>query len=439
MLRIPAGTRDLCGDAVRIRDGIIHVAQQYMRAANGVELDTPIFELASTVHNIYGPEFNKLVYRLNTDGDDMILRYDLTVPFARYVGMTNQKIFRRYHAGKVYRSDDPEPNRARFREFRQCDFDIAGADPTGMYDVEILDLTNTILLRLLGDTFTIQINDRAIITDYLSRLRIKTDPTVICQIFDKLDKNGLEAIKAELMDKVDESKELVEFLDQVIALPPDPVCRLTAMRDQGLIGDAYDTMYRLCVRLNALNIRYTFNPLLARGLDYYTGVIFEATYDNVNIISTSIGGGGRYDNLIEKFSSHGKIPSIGMSIGVERIALIYDLDPAQQDRRDALLPVIKRVYVGSLGQDMLVHRLKVTSELRSRGVVCVLPTQENPKMKAMLGDVRKSNIGLMVMLAEDELRLDLIQIKLITDDPANNTKFNLPYAEALDYITKYAT
>ena len=167
IIRTPLGTRDLFGKDLLVREKIFDIAKKCFRLRNAVQLDTPVVELYTLVKNLYGDEFTKLVYKLNDGGgDDLILRYDLTVPLARYVATNGLKSFRRYQIGKVYRRDDPQISKGRYREFYQMDFDIIGDDQeTCIYDTEILDLMVELLDKLIGcGTYSIKINHREILS-----------------------------------------------------------------------------------------------------------------------------------------------------------------------------------------------------------------------------------------------------------------------------------
>ncbi|AYV76465.1 MAG: histidine tRNA synthetase [Terrestrivirus sp.] len=450
MIRTATGTRDLYNIDVKLRSHIFDVSKKCFECRNAKQLETPIFELYDTVKNIYGEEFNKLVYKLKDESDELILRYDLTVPFARYVGVNGLQLFRRYQIGKVYRSDNPQISKGRFREFYQCDFDIAGNDgETNIFDMEICDLAVDVITRLIGHNFIIKFNHRTIITDYLTKLNIPPDMfNSVTTSIDKLDKKTIDEIKQELTNKFanydnnnnnDDMNNIVdgiiEFIKNISSFNENNNSwedRLKYLYEQQFITeDTYHMFFKIMTQLSAMQIDkyFSFEPLLARGLDYYTGIIFEGYYYDKNVMESAICGGGRYDNLIEKFSNHGKIPSVGFSLGVERIVTILEI--IEKDFIKQLNELNNpEVYICTIGQNMVNQRIRLASLFRKKGVNCIMSHSENPKMGHQMADVFDNNIKFMIVVGDKELKNNQLTIKKIS----TKEQFTLDFNDAINHI-----
>ncbi|KAM9288723.1 histidine--tRNA ligase, cytoplasmic-like isoform 2-T2 [Morus bassanus] len=293
-----------------------------------------------TLMGKYG-EDTKLIYELQDQGGELLaLRYDLTVPFARYLAMNKITNMKRYHVAKVYRRDNPATTRGRYREFYQCDFDIAGQFDPMIPDAECLKIVHEILSDLqLGD-FLIKVNDRRILNGVFAICGIPESKFITtCSTVDKLDKMPWEEVKSEMVgekglspEAVDHIGEYVQLhggLDLIERLLQDPKLSQNKLAKEGL-GD----MKLLFEYLTLFGItgQISFDLSLARGLDYYTGVIFEAVLlqqenDHVEepVSVGSVAGGGRYDGLVGMFDPKGrKVPCVGVSIGIERIFSILE-------------------------------------------------------------------------------------------------------------------
>jgi histidyl-tRNA synthetase len=452
MIRTATGTRDLYNIDVKLRTHIFGIAKQCFECRNAKQLETPVFELYDTVKNIYGDEFNKLVYRLHDESDELILRYDLTVPFARYVGTNGYQIFKRYQIGKVYRSDNPQISKGRFREFYQCDFDIAGKDNgTNIFDMEICDVAVDILTKLIGNNFSIRLNHRIIIHDYLTKLNVPIDMfNTVTSSIDKLDKKTVDEIKLELIDKLNPNKNDNQLVDDIIDFVKSLISLDTSVQNnksEGIVlwkiklnylhenkfvtTDTYNSFTKIMTQLCYMDINkyFVFNPLLARGLDYYTGIIFEGYYNDSTIIESAICGGGRYDNLIEKFSNHGTIPSVGFSLGVERIVTILEATNSELIN-ELNLSDNPEVYICTIGPNMVNERIKLCSLLRKKGIRCTMSNSENPKMGNQMNDVFDQNIKLMLVIGDNELKNNQLTVKKIS------TKYQttLNFDDAIQYI-----
>ncbi|XP_068273264.1 histidine--tRNA ligase, cytoplasmic-like isoform X3 [Nyctibius grandis] len=339
-LKTPKGTRDHPPAHVALRDRLLAAVVACFKRHGAAAIDTPVLELQETLTGKYGEDV-KLIYKLEDQGGEVLaLRYDLTVPFARYLAMNKITNMKRYHVAKVYRRDNPATTRGRYREFYQCDFDIAGQFDPMIPDAECLKIVHEILSDLqLGD-FLIKVNDRRILNGVFAVCGIPESKFITtCSTVDKLDKMPWEDVKSEMVgekglspeaaDRIGEYVQLHGGLDLIERLLQDAKLSQNKLAKEGL-GDMkllfeYLTLFGIAGEIS-------FDLSLARGLDYYTGVIFEAVLlqqENEHVeepVSVgSVAGGGRYDGLVGMFDPKGrKVPCVGVSIGIERIFSILE-------------------------------------------------------------------------------------------------------------------
>jgi len=429
-IRNPVGTKDLDPKDVSIRNYILETTKECFRCYVTQEIDTPIMELYENIKNLYGDEFHKLVYKFKDDHDELILRYDLTVPFARYVGANGLKLFRKYQIGRVYRSDDPQAHFGRYREFWQADVDIAGSDQgSGIFDFEIVSLANDLLTRLLGTKFIIRLNHRIIISQYLRALNVPTDMIAkVCTSLDKLDKKTIDEVCTELKQKDLDAKVIINIKEFINETQINKNIFQKMYEQKMITDDIYIEFNKLMQRLKSINCKVIFDPLLARGLDYYTGIIFEASYDDKKIMPGSICAGGRYDNLIEKFSNHGHCPAVGVSLGVERIITILEAEERKIESKP-----INIVYVASIGANALEERIKICALLRNNNIPTMMSHLENPKMGTQITELlNNKDVKYMIVIGNNEISNGTLTIKCIADKTQNEYKKNEGIAFILD-------
>jgi len=304
-----------------IRDKAFKIITEVFKKHGAVEIDTPVFELKETLMGKYG-EDSKLIYDLNDQGGELLsLRYDLTVPFARFMAVNNLPSIKRYHIGKVYRRDNPQMSRGRYREFYQCDFDIAGPNYGKMIpEADVIKVVVEILTQLPVGGFNIKLNHRLLLDAIVTISGIKDELyRTVCSSVDKLDKEEWETVKKELIEK-GITEEQADKLWTFVQLKDKPKALLEKLQaNNDLVSNqkgktALDEMAILFDYLEILSIdKYcTFDLSLARGLDYYTGLIYETVLTDTDKVG-SISGGGRYDNLVGMFSGK-QIPAVGVSI-----------------------------------------------------------------------------------------------------------------------------
>jgi histidyl-tRNA synthetase len=317
-----------------IRNQAFDIIRRVFGRHGAVEIDTPVFELKDTLTGKYG-EDSKLIYDLaNQGGEILALRYDLTVPFARYLALNSVGNIKRFHIGKVYRRDQPAMARGRYREFYQCDFDIAGYYGRMVPDAECLCVMVEILSSLdIGD-FQIKLNHRRLLDAILDLCGVPADKfRTICSAVDKLDKEPWEVVREEMVDVKGLDPKAADAIGEFVLQKGDAWTMYHSLMKSNKFGthkgamDALEDL-RMCFSyLEAMGkLSYiSFDLSLARGLDYYTGIIYEAVCMNGNTQVGSIGGGGRYDNLVSMFQEAGKItPCVGVSVGIERVFTLME-------------------------------------------------------------------------------------------------------------------
>ena len=417
-MSLPNGMIDFTCDKINIHEHIFNIAKNIFLTRGSIQLDTPVAELFDNVNNLYGEEFNKSVYTLDSNDENkqkLFLRYDLTVPLARYVGMNGLRNFRRHQIGKVYRKDNAQIQKGRYREFYQCDFDIVGTDNnTFAYDLEMIDTINSLLEKLLGtNMFKIKLNHKNIVLEMLTKSNVPIElHNTICSSLDKLDKKSWTDIQTELEQKLLDNKSINTikmYYDKFSMCNSNNEITYKMLVEENLLeGNTLNNINIIMEFLKSTNCNhFVLDPFLIRGMDYYTGILFEALYIDNSIIESTILAGGRYDNMIEKFSNIDKVPAIGMSIGVERISLILNNKYTSKNPK-------YQVYIASLGNINYVETMKICSDLRNENIVTCMSHMNNQSMRQHFNTVFKENIPIMIIFGENEYKNNTVTIKNIT-------------------------
>lgn len=408
-------------------------------------LETPSFENLSTLTGKYGEEGDRLIFKILNSGDftakindadwqqrnaqkltsqlsEKALRYDLTVPFARYVAQNHGQLtfpYKRYQIQPVWRADRPQ--KGRFREFYQCDADVVGSESLWQ-EVDLVQL----YLKSFSDLripVTLHLNNRKILTGLAEYAGIADRLIDFTVALDKLDKIGREGVVKELMEK-NISAESVEKLDFLFVQSEDPMENLLQLKEKfstseiGLKGvEELEFVMTRCLDLGIEVDSLKFDITLARGLDYYTGAIFEVKADQV--MMGSVGGGGRYDNLTEVFGVK-NIPGIGISFGLDRIYLVMEeLGLFQEDEEES----VKFLFV-NYGEKEATEALRYMKVLRENGIACEL-YPEAAKLKKQFAYAEKRGIKNMVFLGEEEIANKTVTIKNMTTSEQNTVPFSI--------------
>lgn len=425
------GFQDLLPEEMVARSGVIEVIRKVYERFGFVQLDTPALEHLETLTGSAGTEVNKEIFRLETpEGEPAALRFDLTVPFARVVSQYREQIklpFRRYHVGPVFRADKPGPG--RYRQFTQFDIDIAGARSLAA-DAEVIAVLCE-AMRAVGlrrgpvSAFRIRISNRRLIDALLVGNGIVEEESIkhTLRVIDKLNKVGLENVRAELGDgRIDESgdpipgvhldAELVErILGFIGVVAPDRLAVVDALRSK--LPDTADSsaalaeMVELSGYLEVLGIAEAeaqFDPSLTRGLDYYTGPVYEIEITDCKSIG-SVGGGGRYNELCNRFLAQ-EIPATGASIGLDRLMTAL--------RELGILDYPKstvHVCIATVGRVAQTEVMKVATELRAAGFNTSTYLGGKKNMAEQLSDADRYEVPVAVILGEDELQRGELSVK----------------------------
>lgn len=295
-------------------------------------LDTPIIELSSVLLAKAGGETEKQIYRFNKGDNDLSLRFDLTVPLAKYVANRSNELifpFKRYQIGKVYRGERPQ--KGRFREFYQCDIDVIGSETLSiLYDAEIPSIIYDLFKKLNIGDFTIRINNRKILTGFFNSLELNSKVTDILRIIDKIEKIGEDEVKSEL-SLLDIDSDKVSKIIDFIRINGDAFTKIERLKNLGITDEIFNEgVNELETVINNIKARgldsnfYDVDLTIARGLDYYTGTVYETILKDYPSIG-SVCSGGRYENLATYYTDK-KLPGVGISIGLTR--LFYQLKEA---------------------------------------------------------------------------------------------------------------
>jgi histidyl-tRNA synthetase len=428
---IPQGTRDFDALTLRKRNYILSTIKSVFELYGFQPLETPAMENLTTLMGKYGEEGDKLIFKVlnnglnhennieaakagfekilegksSTDVTERALKYDLTIPFARYVAMNHTKLsfpFRRYQIQPVWRADKPQ--RGRYREFTQCDADIVGS-PYLISDAEFALIYNEVFNRLGLKDYELRINSRKVLSA-LSKVCNAPDKLVaITTAIDKLDKIGIAKVKAELTEK-SLTEEQVVIIEKYISISGSNDEKIKQL--SSIIGDNAEGNRGIEEIANVLRLTTNKNVVvdftLARGLNYYTGIIYEAKAPE-HVKMGSIGGGGRYDDLTGLFGVP-DIPGVGISFGVDRI---YDVLQELQLFPDNLEQSTKVIFFNMGGRES-VFAFGIMQQLRQAGIPSIL-FHEEAKMAKQFSYAEKNKIPYAVIIGSKEMEQGYCQAK----------------------------
>ncbi|AEV31861.1 histidyl-tRNA synthetase [Owenweeksia hongkongensis DSM 17368] len=427
---LPKGTRDLLPEAMQKREYILSVLKEVFRKYGFLPIETPAMENLGTLTGKYGEEGDRLIFKILNSGDfikksnkdafvaddsnafgqsvsEKALRYDLTVPFARFVVQNQNDLhfpFKRFQIQPVWRADRPQ--KGRFREFYQCDADAVGSDSL-LLELEFIRMYDEVF-KTLGVDAAIHMNNRKLLGGLAAALGITERLGEFTIILDKLDKIGEEGVRKEL-DKNGFDPKVGDGLFEIIGATGsneerlEVVSKLVSSTEVGAKG--VEEAKFLLENLKQLNLKneVVLDISLARGLDYYTGAIFEVKAKNVEM--GSIGGGGRYDDLTGIFGIK-NLSGIGISFGLDRIQIVMEELNLFTDEQVASTEVM---FV-NFGEKESLFSLTLANDLRDLGVKAeVYP--DNAKMKKQLDFANKKNIPNVVMIGSQEMEAGKFSMK----------------------------
>ncbi len=430
---LPQGTRDFGPEVVRKRNYILDTIKNVFELYGFQPLETPAMESLETLMGKYGEEGDRLIFKILNNGLDnkekenqvradfekilqgkntkgiteRALRYDLTIPFARYVAMNHQQLtfpFKRYQVQPVWRADRPQ--KGRYREFWQCDADVVGSNAL-LNEAELALIYHEVFTRLGLTGFELRINHRKILTALAELCGGTEKMTAITIAIDKLDKIGPEKVKEELRQRglTTPQVNLIEKYLGIHGSNEEILSGLTHLighTDAGKKG--IEELQWLHSQLSAISSKLTIDPTLARGLDYYTGTIFEAK-PPATVKMGSIGGGGRYDDLTGLFGVPG-IPGVGISFGVDRI---YDV-MEELNLFPAEVHTGTQVLFFNLGEEECRKAFGLMQELRRNSIRCEL-YHETAKFDKQFKYAEKKQIPWVVIIGANELKNNTCNLK----------------------------
>ena len=420
---IPRGTRDFGPLQMSKRNYILNTIKSVYERYGFAQLETPTMENLSVLTGKYGDEGDQLLFKVLNSGDYLSkttekdysegsksllpkisekgLRYDLTVPFARYVVMHRNEIsfpFKRYQIQPVWRADRPQ--KGRYREFFQCDADVVGTDSL-LCEAEIIAMINEVFTDLKLPDFTIKINNRKILEGITEAIGVKGKEAEFCVAIDKLDKIGLEKVNEELLQK-GFTEDNITLLKPIFEFEGNIDQKLEFLK--GFLKDSTSGLQGVEETIQILKILESYqlendhlelDITLARGLSYYTGSIFEVKANGVSI--GSITGGGRYDNLTEVFGLK-DVSGVGISFGVDRI---YDVLEELNLYPESTATQVE-VMVVNFGEEMYSHGIALLKALRQQGIRSEM-YPENAKMKKQMSFANNLNVPFVILIGEDEI------------------------------------
>jgi len=428
---IPQGTRDFSPEVVRKRTYILNIVKNVFELYGFQPLETPAMENLETLMGKYGEEGDKLIFRILNNGlerpekqqkaredfekilqgknekgiTERALKYDLTIPFARYVAMNHGQLnfpFKRYQVQPVWRADKPQ--RGRYREFYQCDADVVGSNSL-LNEVELAHIYAEVFTQLGLSNISLRINHRKILTALAEQCGGGGQFGAITIAIDKLDKIGLEKVKEELLSRglTNDQVAVVEKYLQVNGSNDDILRSLDSIIGNSAEGKkGLEELRYILTRQPAIGL--TIDPTLARGLNYYTGTIFEVKAP-AEVKIGSIGGGGRYDDLTGLFGVPG-IPGVGISFGVDRI---YDV-LEELNLFPPAINVSTQVLFFNLGKEEAERSFVLMQELRQKGLRCEL-YHEEAKMDKQFKYAEKKNIPYAIIIGDRDLAAGTANIK----------------------------
>ncbi|GAA5967302.1 hypothetical protein JCM11641_000506 [Rhodosporidiobolus odoratus] len=464
-LKTAKGTKDWHPSDMYLRQAIFRKITDVFELHGGVTIDTPVFELKEILAGKYG-EDSKLIYDLQDQGGELCsLRYDLTVPFARFLAMNGSQYpnIKRYHIAKVYRRDQPVMSKGRMREFYQCDFDIAGVYDPMLPDSECLAIACEVLEALEIGEFTIKLNHRKLLDGIFAVCGVPEDKIrTISSAVDKLDKMPWADVRKEMVEEKGLDGEVADRIGEYVKLKGGSELVEQLKQDERLSKHktAMEGLTDMALLFKYLDIygvthRMSFDLSLARGLDYYTGIIYEAVtqgsappapvapspeavptpaqqkadikgkkpalnadeeaeVDESTVGVGSIAAGGRYDELVGMFSGSsgaaGRIPCVGISFGVERLFSLL-LKKAQEKGEQNGRAKATEVFVMSLGDGLLEERMKVCKELWDAGIKAEFMYKAKPKLPKQFEIIDKERIPYAVQVSPGELARGTIRVK----------------------------
>lgn len=415
--RILKGFRDYLPEVMVPRVRLLRAISSVFERFGFEPLDTPSIEYADILLGKLGPEAEKLFYRFRDNGDrDVALRYELTISLARVVAQYRDlpRPFKRYQMGPVWRAESPA--RGRFREFWQCDVDIVGSNSL-LADAECIVIDHAVMTAVGAPNYRIRFNNRKLFRGLQARAGIADGPAMdaVMRAVDKFDKIGAEAVRKELADGglADAPLQVVMDFLALAGQPMGNLARMAAARefvggsDQGAKGcDELQQVYQAALNLGVPDEVMQVDTTIVRGLDYYTGTVFETFLTDLPGFG-SVMSGGRYDGLIGLFTNE-EIPAVGISVGIDRlIAALEELKKLPPGRASA------QVLVTIFDESGTTYAQRVAKELRQAGINAELWLEPGAKLQKQIKYAERKGIGQVIVVGPAEAEAGTVNLKTL--------------------------
>lgn len=404
------GFRDFLPETMSVRNYVKNILIEVFANFGFEPLETPSLEYSSTLMGKYGAEADKLVYSFTDNGNRQIgLRYDLTVPTAKVLSIYNQKIplpFKRYQIQPVWRAENTQ--KGRYREVLQCDVDTFGTR-SPIADAEIIAVIYTVLKKLNFSQYSIRLNSRTVLNDLISKSNITDRKNDVLQSLDKYQKIGQDGVTKELINKGFSQAQINQLFDNIGVAQPD---------------NNLNEVIKCIDNFGVPKTVYTFDPTMVRGLDYYTGTIFETYVEEPKI--GSITGGGRYDNLVSTLGGP-DTPAVGTTIGLDRIVdCIID-----QNLLPNLSKTKTKVLIANFGKTTIKQSLNLVSLLRQNDIPSIIYPDEE-KLSKQFKYADSLNIPFVAIIGEDEIKSDTITLK----NMATGEQEKIKNSDIINFLSK---
>lgn len=407
--RLLSGFRDKLPQEAMLKLSVLHKLSNVFDNFGFVPIETPHLEYADILSKQGGEDIQKELYKfIDNGGREVALRFDQTIPLARFISLHKDKLdlpFKRYVIGNVFRGEKAQ--RGRYREFTQCDFDFIGSNSIAC-DAEIIQVIYKALIMLGINEFTIWINNRKILNGICKHFNIK-DEVLLLRTIDKIDKIGLKTVNDELCKFI--NKDSVSALLDIVSIKQDnssdeffnKIAYLKEWNIELKYGiNELENLYKILSNLNIDKSSYRINFSVARGLNYYTGVVYETMLNNMKELG-SICSGGRYDNLTKSFLDE-NISGVGASIGIDRLLSVLETNPKKTSAR---------ILIAPLSEDLFSYSYKIAELLRASDIAIeVYP--DAIKLKKQLSYANKKKHEFVAIIGDEEAKSNTITLRNMT-------------------------
>ncbi len=428
------GFRDFLPQTMMPRETLIETARRVYRSYGFAPIDTPTLELAEILTGKGGEETDRQLYRFRDPGDrDVAMRFDLTVPLARFVAQHANDLgmpFKRYHIAMVWRGESPQEG--RYREFMQCDFDTIGSTSIAT-DIETALVIYDLMHAIGFEKFTIRLNNRKLLNGLLAKVDLSAHAVPILRAIDKLSKIGPAGVTEELKRNTPATESQIQQLLELVATKPgqaDVLSKMDRLIAGNELGEAGVGQLRAVIdgvkAAGAKAERFTIDVSIARGLDYYTGTIYETLLDELPSIG-SVCSGGRYDNLAKMFTSQ-ELPGVGASLGLDRmLAAMEKLGKLPQVQTPA------QVMIVQFDANHLGDYLLLASQIRAAGIGVEL-YPDAKKLGAQFKYADRKGFRAVIIAGADELAKGVVQIKWLADGSQTELSTSNGAAEVIETL-----